>query len=78
MAKDKDKEKDAQLEIITEELSGIREAVEDLGEELSELHQSIMLIGLLKIAEMRPDMREKMDPIFREMISSFGEFGDEE
>ncbi len=74
----KDKDRDSQLEIITEELSGIREAIEDLGEELSELHQSLMLIGLLKIAEMRPDMREKMDPIFKEMISSFGEFGEEE
>lgn len=76
MAKEKDE--DAQLEIIAEELSGIREAIEDLGGELSELHQSIMLIGLLKIAEMRPDMREKMDPIFKEMIASFGEFGEEE
>ncbi len=74
----KDKDKDPQLEIIAEELSGIREAIEDLGEELSELHQSIMLIGLLKIAEVRPDMREKMDPIFREMVASFGELGDEE
>lgn len=74
----KDKDKDPQLEIIAEELSGIREAIEDLGEELSELHQSLMLIGLLKMAEVRPDMREKMDPIFREMIASFGELEEEE
>ncbi len=73
-----EKDKDAQLETIVEELSGIREAIEDLGGELSELHQSIMLIGLLKIAEIRPEMREKMDPIFREMVASFGEFGEEE
>lgn len=73
-AKEKDRDRDAELEIIAEELSGIREAVEDLGEELNELHQSIMLIGLLKIAEMRPDLKEKMDPIFREMIASFGEW----
>jgi prefoldin subunit 5 len=74
----KDKEKDEQIQIISEELSGIREAIEDLSGEINELHQSIMLIGLLKIAEIRPDMKEKMDPIFKEMISSFGEFEDEE
>ncbi len=71
------KDKDAQLQTIAEELSGIREALEDLGEELNELHQSVMLIGLLKMVEVRPDMKEKMEPIFREMIATFDVMGEE-
>jgi hypothetical protein len=72
------KDKEVQLLAIAEELSGIREALEDLGEEISELHQSLMIIGLLKMAEVRPDMKEKMEPIFREMVSAFEMMGEDE
>ncbi|VVB71710.1 Uncharacterised protein [uncultured archaeon] len=65
------KEKDLQLQAIVEELSGIREAMEDISDEISELHQSIMIIGMLKMAEVRPDMKEKLEPIFKEMVSAF-------
>jgi hypothetical protein len=72
------KEKDAQQQAIAEELFGIREALEDIGEELSELHQSLMVIGLLKMAEVRPDMKEKMEPVFKEMVAAFEIMGEEE
>ncbi len=65
------KERDAQLQTIADELSGIREALEDIGEELSELHQSLMIMGLLKMAEVRPEMKEKLEPVFREMVRAF-------
>jgi hypothetical protein len=65
------KEKDAQFEKVAEELSGIREALEDICDELSELHQSVMVIGILKMVETRPDMKEKLEPIFKEMVSTF-------
>lgn len=65
------KEKDAQIQTIADELSGIREALEDIGEELNELHQSLMIMGLLKMAEVRPEMKEKMEPVFREMVKAF-------
>ncbi len=72
------KDKDIQFQVIADELSGIREALEDIGEEISELHQSIMIIGLLKMAEVRPDMKEKMEPVFKEMVAAFEIMGDEE
>ncbi len=65
------KERDAQIQTIADELSGIREALEDIGEELNELHQSLMIMGLLKMAEVRPEMKEKMEPVFREMVKAF-------
>ncbi len=49
--------------------------MEDISDELSELHQSLMIIGVLKMAEVRPDMKEKLEPLFKEMVSAFGEIG---
>jgi len=73
--------KDILLEKILEELSGIRAAIEelqvisesldDLSDEISELHQSIMVLGILKIAEVRPDLKDKMEPMFKELVASF-------
>jgi hypothetical protein len=65
------KEKVEQLEKIADELSGIREALEDICDDLGELHQSIMVIGILKMVETRPDMKEKLEPLFKEMVSAF-------
>jgi hypothetical protein len=72
------KEKDAQIKELGEELSGIREALEDLCCEVSDLHHSIMVIGILKMMEVRPDLKEKMEPIFDEIIASFLSVQDEE
>lgn len=70
-----------QLEKIVEELSGIRESMEDLQmiseslddlcDTLNELHQSIMVLCILKIAEVRPDLKDKMEPMFKELVASF-------
>jgi hypothetical protein len=64
------REKDAQFEKIAEELSGIREALEDVCDQLGELQQSIMVIGILKMIETRPEMKEKLEPMFKEMAST--------
>ncbi len=65
------REKEEKLSEIVDELSEIREALETVGDELRELHQSIMVIGILKMVEVRPEMKEKLEPMFKEMVESF-------
>ena len=72
------KEKDVSVSDVAEELSGIREALEDLCDEISELHQSLMVIGILKMMEIRPEMKEKMEPMFEEMMAAFEISGERE
>jgi len=73
------REKEEKLQEIVDELSDIREALETVGDELRELHQSIMVIGILKMVEVRPEMREKLEPLFKEMVESFAmDVGEEE
>jgi hypothetical protein len=82
------REKDILLEKILEELSGIRTAIEDLqmisdsvdelNDNITELQQSIGVLGIVQLAQIRPDLKEKMEPMFKELVAALDEVEEDE
>lgn len=82
------REKDILLEKILEELSGIKTAIEDLqmisesiddlNDNIIELQQSIGVLGIVQLAQIRPDLKEKMEPMFKELVAALDEVEEDE
>lgn len=58
------------LEEIVEELASISDSLAGIHEEMEEISMTNKIMVILKMMELRPEMKEKMGPLIDEMVAT--------
>ncbi|HPT19285.1 MAG TPA: hypothetical protein PLJ25_04415 [Methanothrix sp.] len=58
------------LEEIVEELASISDSLAGIHEEMEEISMTNKIMVILKMTELRPEMKEKMGPLIDEMAAT--------
>lgn len=66
--------KEENLEEIAETLATIRDSLEGINSELEDISISSKMLIFFKLIELRPDMKEKLEPLINDLAASM-DFG---
>jgi len=62
--------KDEVLSEIAEQLAAISDSLDCINDELADIGVSTKVMIFFKLIELRPDMKEKLEPLINDLVAS--------